>query len=201
MSENIRKAALLMHGLSDKDRAWMLHQLPIDIRKEIEPLIQELQFLGFQSDYSLQACDLSVTIEDNIPSLQERDVQHTALEEPELVTPIERLKYQPASSVANWMKDESEWVVAQILMSNDWPWMDVCLSHLENNKRQRIRGLLGTIPAIPKVVMNRLLERLVEKLDDITSMTIEMDVYKDNINGEKWKSRLMKWLRSFKVRV
>ncbi len=53
-----KKAAVLLHGLSERDRRWLLAGLPISAGNRIKPLLEELKLLGIPRDRDMLAAAL-----------------------------------------------------------------------------------------------------------------------------------------------
>ena len=136
MDDDVRKAALLLHTLSDVDRNWMLEQLPAEQRRRLLDLVDELRELGIPA---LPA--LLDAVKDDLAG------ERSPAPSPDIDTDgwegwcaaIER-----AGPSAVWpiLRSEPEQLIARVLALRDWSWAPAIAQWLDPLQRTTVRALL-----------------------------------------------------------
>jgi hypothetical protein len=106
---SLRKAALILHAMSETDQLWALAQLAPNKRAELAPLLAELVELGIPGDDSL--------LEDAFSPSSAPDVR-------ELVAVEEVVDRMAVHHVCTLLRDEPAPFVAKLLDARAWPWAD-----------------------------------------------------------------------------
>ncbi|WP_116138494.1 hypothetical protein [Trinickia diaoshuihuensis] len=134
MDDDVRKAALLLHTLSDADRNWMFEQLPAQQRRRLLDLVDELRELGIPGS----------------PALLDAMKDDSAAERPPAPLPdtdswegwcavIERAG---PSAVWPMLRTEPEPLIARVLALRDWSWAPAIAQWLDPLQRTTVRALL-----------------------------------------------------------
>jgi|GEM_PF-4697835 len=191
MNTSLRRAALTLHGLSQEDRAWVLEQLPISTKRELELLVSELNELGFDAD-ELPAFDaafapISMTASNSTVEFKKIDDDVVA-----------RIEMCPMSLLVSWINEEAEWVVAQVLEQRAWSWTNACLQQIDIDKRNRLSRMRQDIRKVPPLVGIRLLKRLSEHLASKPLMSNDWArLHTVDPAPADFMSEVKRWLRSF----
>lgn len=142
-----RRAALTVHALHGRDRAWLLAQLSADDRERLLPMLSELTALGITADPGLLA------------DVDGRGAVATALEAPQLrlsvPVPVDATGPQDAAQrfanqhaalgrlepglASRLLQAEPPGLIAQVLSIQAWPWRDAVLEQLGPVKRRRVQ--------------------------------------------------------------
>ncbi|HEX5682651.1 MAG TPA: hypothetical protein VFY73_01340 [Ideonella sp.] len=114
-----RSAALLLHSLSDTDRAWALSQLDSGARDALRPLLDELLELGVPRD----PVWVRQVLAESAPSPSGRmDAIHA---------PRERIANADPQSVASLLLREPRGLVQRVLAMGPWPWTEAVRAALK----------------------------------------------------------------------
>ena len=131
---DVRKAALLLHTLSDADRNWMLEQLPAQHRRQLLDLVEELRELGIPASQAL----LDAVKDDT-----------TAGRAPICVPAVDSweswcAEIDRAGPSAVWpiLRAEPEHLIARVMAVRDWSWAPAIAQWLDPLQRSRVRALL-----------------------------------------------------------
>ena len=136
-----RQVALILHGLADADRAWLLGRLSPAQASMLEPLLAELRELGVPTDPA--------------PAI------HTHDAEMHRITQTIRACSLPQLQSA--LADEPHGVIAAVLVAGSWPWQDAFLAALEPAKARAIKDLMRSNPG-GATLHPALLEELAQRL-------------------------------------
>lgn len=104
-----RSAALVLHSMSEADRAWALGELSEEEREVLRPLIEELQALGVRAD----AQGVSSVLGTLARVARGRDASSPAHRQVSRAHP---------EQVAAVLSDEPVEVVRRLLAMASWPW-------------------------------------------------------------------------------
>ena len=88
-----RQVALILHGLADADRAWLLGRLPPAQVGMLEPLLAELRELGIPADPELAAQVHDAEMRRVTQTIREcslPQLQSALADEPHAVAPVSR---------------------------------------------------------------------------------------------------------------
>lgn len=122
-----RQSALLMHGLYEADRHWILAQLNADDQRILADHLAELKNLGIPAD----------------PALITETTSKAALigPAPESQPSIETDPLQAASvaQIRALLADEPVWLVRHVLALENWTWRQEYLAGLGSGQRERLR--------------------------------------------------------------
>ena len=108
----LRQAALVLHGLADADRAWMLSQLAPEQAVQVGALLAELRELGLPNDPSFATQALGAE------QLAAMRVQPPAAPQ----GPAEAVRAAAPDRMLRVLEGECPGFVAILLASDDWPW-------------------------------------------------------------------------------
>jgi hypothetical protein len=124
----LRQAALVLHGLAQDDRDWLLAQLPEASAEDIRPLLVELQALGVPGDPELIRVALQRKVEE-VKALQPG---------------FHALAAASVHQMLELLADEPDTLIAIVLSSSNWSWRDALLSRLGDERARSIReSMLG----------------------------------------------------------
>jgi hypothetical protein len=149
----VRECALVLHGLSQSDREWMLSRMPGERADELRALIDELRTLGLPPDAELTARALHAPQAAWTP---------TAVSS----APTGAVQFIAAATVAqvqSVLHEEPDSVLAIVASSSAWRWRDRWLSRLEPLRAGRVRKLMleqATTPALREAVLEAVAQRL-----------------------------------------
>lgn len=125
----LRQAALVLHGLADTDRAWMLGQLPSHQAAPVHELLIELRDLGIPTDPSFAAQALA--------SHRKRAFRASPRgQEPDST---QFVRATSVESLRRVLDGEPQGLIAVLLAAADWPWRD---AYLATQEPARMRALV-----------------------------------------------------------
>ena len=136
-----RQVALILHGLAEADRAWLLGRLPPAQVSMLEPLLAELRELGIPADPALAT--------------------HTHDAEMHRLT--QTIRACSLSQLQSALADEPHGVIAAVLVADNWPWQDVFLAAQEPAKARAIKDLMRSNPGgatLHRALLRELAQRL-----------------------------------------
>jgi len=137
----LRQAALVLHGLSDVDRTWMLGQLSADQAGLVGKLLAELCELGIPSDPSLAAQALAGN---QIRPIRTRPAAKSN-------DPADTVRAASAAQLQRVLQGESQGLIALLLAAGEWPWRDVYLAVQEPARRRVLVELMAARAAGPRL--------------------------------------------------
>jgi len=143
-SRGARHAALLLHALTDEDRAWMLNAMPPAERRSLQRLLLELAAMGIERDPALIA---QATAE--APTPADRPVTTSApdaktWDEPDAhARPFSHLDGGQIRTLAGALGDEPPVLVARFLCIDAWHWRAALLDELGPVSRRRVEAALA----------------------------------------------------------
>jgi hypothetical protein len=127
----LRHTALVLHGLADADRAWMLGQLPPEQAGAVTQMLAELCELGIPNDPSLAAQALS---SEAVRPIRTRPAQ--ASDDPAQI--VHGARVEPLQRV---LQGEPQGFVAVLLAAGEWPWREAFLAAQEPAQRRALGEL------------------------------------------------------------
>lgn len=156
----MRQAALLLHGLGEIDRAWLLERLSEAERSAMVGLLSELGSLGIPSDRAF--------VEEVVAAAASRaaatDVDRGAGDAPE--PRVASLARASPEAIANVLRDEPPGLVACVLRLHPWPWKEAVLGRLGPVAAGRIeQSLRERLPRGGAILSERLMEALSQRVD------------------------------------
>lgn len=108
-----RRLALRLHALHASDRAWILSQVDAEARARLEPMLQELDSLGFRIDQEiLDSVEDRTDVRESHPAAGNYD-QH-----------VEVLSKARTESMLKHLKGEPQAILDCLAMTYPWPWLD-----------------------------------------------------------------------------
>jgi len=143
-----RQVALMLHGLADADRTWLLGRLGPAQVDVLEPLLAELRELGIPADPALAAQALE-------PVAARGDAEMHSITQTIGACALPQLQLALA--------DEPQGVIAAVLMAGNWPWQDAFLAAQEPAKARAIKELMQSHrggAALHRALLRSLAERL-----------------------------------------
>ena len=168
-----RSAALMLHGMSDADRAWAWSRLDDTHRQALTPLLQELQDLGVPRDAALLGD--AVAADPVAPSAAPRTArQHVAAAD--------------AVQVADALAAEPAGLVRRLLALGPWPWQDAVLAALRTRRADAFEPVDQNIDAPATALDEALLARLADRLSQVSATT--------RADAPTWWSGLLQAARS-----
>lgn len=111
----MHRAALVLHGLGEADRAWVLQALSVEQQGRLRPLLRELGELGIPADATLFG-----------PLVERRPPEQRAAG-PE---PLEQLEERELAGLALLLAAEPPRVAAVLLSARSWRWRERVLARL-----------------------------------------------------------------------
>jgi hypothetical protein len=172
-----------------------LARLPEAARPDLETLLAELQALGFASE-AWPLLDAAPALANEEPPQAESAVEEIVND---VVTRIERC---PLPILVDWVNEEAEWLVAQVLAQRKWSWTDALLEKMRSDKRSRLLKMPREIIMVPGLVSERLLARLADHLEG-KAKGVNVMKAADGLGHQDGArtARLRQWLRSFVQRA
>lgn len=110
-----RQSALLLHGLNEPDRRWVLERLDEKEQRFLGEHLAELRNLGIPGD----------------PTLID------VFRHPEPVAADDQLRSASVAQIQILLADEPIWLVRHVLSLEDWPWRQDFLATLAISQRER----------------------------------------------------------------
>lgn len=154
MSEGYKKAALRIHCLSEVDRRWLLNELPERERNELDALLAQLNEMkvpGGRSTFSHLIDSVSGGFQDSIAvdhnsSLSKNGAVNAV--DPAIVIPV--------------LTREPDWLVALVLLCDEWSWTKLFVQSLDHDRRARIYNFIKRIsPQLQPKLRETIVELLV----------------------------------------
>ena len=137
----LRQAALVLHGLADADRAWMIGQLPAEQVAPVRALLAELRELGIPNDPSFAAQALA---SDEVHAVRAR----VAARADDF---LQVVRGASAAQLQRVLEGESQGFVAMLLVAGDWPWQAEFLAAQEPARMRALADLVASEPGGPRL--------------------------------------------------
>jgi hypothetical protein len=151
-----RRAALLVHAMAERDRAWLLAQLGPQERAQLEPLLAELRTLGIPADRAL--------LEEAIAGAKPADSREPGTATADAAAPASLRRADPGE-LAAILRGEPAVLVAKLCRMAEWPWRDAVLRKLGSAARKQVELALGDLEAPPgEAFQQHLVAALVRRL-------------------------------------
>lgn len=180
IATEVRKAALLLHALHDRDRGWLLERLPDSDRSGLRSLLAELEALGIPVDRDLldevirPARDAGSSPRAAVdgPESQPKAVSEDRVRD----ETVRSLEQAAPDRLATILRDEPAGLIAVLLAVHPWPWKDHLLKMLGPMKLRQVEGLMarrvlrsseapaGRVAGVAPALVERLLVTLSERL-------------------------------------
>lgn len=182
MTLGLKKTALRIHSLSEKDRKWILNALPNSQRESVEEMLAQLERLSVPKN------EAWLDFEPNTQGV----VEKTNLTDGDLLLMVDLFNVSQVRVVLDEMPES---LVLAVLAMHDWHWREQYLSKLKMRFRSHyengIKRLKGKIS--PKVRFH-LLKDLVDRVES----NLINSAYKpsrSNLWAGSRQDFVMKWSR------
>jgi hypothetical protein len=143
---SVRRCALMLHGVSAGDQAWLLERLEEPQRAQVSALLQELRTLGIPPEESAKAQQAA-------PKPRPKAAAQ----------PRELVMHASAQQLAIALQGEPAMLVARLIQAGEWKWQGTFIALLAPAKRSEVQGLLDNREVPPKLgeaVVNAVAARL-----------------------------------------
>jgi hypothetical protein len=172
----VRRAALLLHGLPVDARRRIIARLDDPAVGELEQMLGELDRLG-------------------VPSSLGQHLQTLAAEPPSAsddgLSPSEQLDRCSASDIVSVLKQCATVTAANLLQARAWSWKQEVLSRLSELRRAEVLRLLRSGQArLPPAVLNALCKRVCREIDKLHQRSVAAPAVVDTK-----RSRWFAWMR------
>jgi hypothetical protein len=143
-----RKVAMLLHGLAEPDRTWVLGQLGEHHARSLQPLLGELLELGLCADPAL-----------TVEALRSQAAEgHAAFAKGTHAAAIARAS---AEQMRHVLEGEPSALVATLLKCDNWPWRDAFLASLTPERSRAVRdSAMDGGPALVNALLIAVAQRL-----------------------------------------
>lgn len=126
-----RRAALCLHGLSERDCSWVLQSLPDSERIELDRLLSELKDMGIPRDNSWLPRQINSA---------HCDYAAANLLDPRMEL-IAALGGAPVGRMVELLNGEPDVVIAAVLGCHEWEWKDAFVEKLKPMRRPQVLEL------------------------------------------------------------
>lgn len=128
----IRQAALCIHGLSPKDKKWILKRLPRTQRLAIKAMLSELKQLGIPPN------------QDWLPKIEEKKDNEQVESKLNNTTKnlVELIDGASVAEIKRVLLSESDEFIATIMSIRYWSWSDQFMKIFSNKRKNQIEGLI-----------------------------------------------------------
>lgn len=140
IAASLRRAALVVHAMPERDRAWLLAQLAPQERAQLEPLLAELRSLGIPGDRALLEEAIGVA---RPPGERDGDAVSPHAQA------LAALRKADPERLAAVLRGEPALLVAKLLRIADWPWRGAVLQRLGSAARKQVELTLRDVEAAP----------------------------------------------------
>ena len=147
MSDAYRQSALLLHGISEGDREWILAQLAEDQRSQLGNHLTELSQMGMPADRTLVEGLLSRSAKKSTTSSEQ---------------PGHALRNARADVVLHLLNHEPTWLIASVLSIEAWNWREAIYTGLDASKRDRVKNAMRS--ELPRKLGHALIAQLEARL-------------------------------------
>lgn len=161
-----RKAAVLLHGLHEDDRQWMLDKLSGEERHILTQYLDEIRELGFPSENSVSR-----------ESIRRAGKAANA-------SPIEIVAEADAEAVYDVLHTEPVPLTAKLLRTHQWKWTSGVLERFQEPVRGQIRKLIDDDMEISSMLSAHLVKELSIRLEASSHKT---SVIAGEHGNSKWK--------------
>ncbi len=164
-----RRTAVLLHGMHEQDRQWMLAELAPKDQATVRAYLEELDALGFSYGPDMMA-------QVNQPTTP--------------LSPLQSLQLAGVQQMLALLQEEPPGLIARLFSLHTWPWQEALLKQLPANKRQRIRGLM--VPAPASALDSFLIDTLAKRLQALPQADIAAPRnkpapwWKFGLGGSQW---------------
>lgn len=149
-----KKASLVIFGLEDEDRNWILDQLTKPQHDKLKSLLDDLSSLGLEADNTIIN-----EILNNHKTFHEAD--KSSLDVFSIL--IEKVDQMSVKEASGLLASENSIAIAMVLSIRNWSWTDKYISTLELEKATEIRGLFSTyLGSMREPIKTAILEYLIQ---------------------------------------
>lgn len=141
MNQGYRKAALVLSGLAEADRAWMLARVEHEERARLSSLIEELSGLGLAAEDAV--------------------VRELAAEAP----PKSQVTVDAATALGV-LSREPDWLIALVLRARPWPWREELLRLLGTQRRFSVQEAIPAGSDVKPKVVEALVAAIERRLEE-----------------------------------
>jgi hypothetical protein len=141
VNQGYRKAALVLSGLAEADRAWMLDQIGAEERTRLSSLMLELSALGISADDSLA-----------------RELAAEA--------PAKNRVAVDAGTALGVLAREPDWLIALVLRARPWPWREELLRLLGTQRRFSVQEAIPAGTDVKPRVVEALVAAIERRLEE-----------------------------------
>jgi len=181
MTPGLKKAALRIHSLREKDRQWILQALPARQRASIESMLAQLANMDIPHNETWIESEKAGVSTTSSPVIQSNE---------DLLLMVDLFNVTQIRPVLDQMPEN---IVVVILSIHDWHWREQYLSKLKIRYRNQYENGIGRLKGrISSKVQFSLLKNLVDKVESaLTSSTYKVKYPKAWLNSrrefvEKW---------------
>ncbi len=156
IAPTLRRAALVVHAMPARDRAWLLAQLAPLERAQLEPLLAELRTLGIPANRAL--------LEEAIGAVRATGSREAGASTARSDA-VDALRKADPERLAAILRGEPATLVAKLCRLSEWPWRDTVLRKLGSTARKQVELALRDVEAPPGAAFRQhLVAALVRRL-------------------------------------
>ncbi|MEJ1357623.1 MAG: hypothetical protein RPU52_11970 [Candidatus Sedimenticola sp. (ex Thyasira tokunagai)] len=170
-----KRAALYLHGLSNRDRDWVLSKLPGNDRSKIGEFLESLLHLGIPADRSLLA---------EIETLQS-SVATGKSDSSSIDFAIIKIDQSSLTQISDLLENESPVLVSALLSCREWCWKTVFIDRFGMQNSSHLTSDVGVEP--PKIserIKNSIIENLAQKIEEQESLFNSVDLFNSKAQFE-----------------
>lgn len=188
----LRQCALRLHALGAEDREWILAQLTDDLRNSLEPLLEELERLGFCVDQSVLA---------SMPELENASTVLTGKDE--YIQNIKALNGASPEWIVATLKDEPRAIRHALEAVHAWAWEGEARAKWESDDTFPMRESLHSIGSTERT-RQALVAAMVRKLPNELERSVDSAGGRNSKQGitnhsqsrlERGIARWLPWMR------
>jgi len=165
--DSTRRLALQLYALHESDRTWILSQITSEARASLEPMLQELDSLGFRVDPEIL---------DSITN----DMGSSVAPADGIKQQIEILREVNSEWLRNQLRGEPRSVVDCVVTAYPWPWLTEI--HAPNKPGMPPINHGDPYSGPTRRVRQALLDALVERMNDDTGINDALHLLPDAPN-------------------
>lgn len=218
MNQNYRRAALTLSALSKRDRRWILDNLEVEERRQLEEALRDLGRNGLR----LQSTEFSALLEEPMDVSEDTSASEN---QPSRAKAGERVAGDGASGQARdpsvngtlrrdaefdsltnargtdvfyLFSNEPDWLIAAVCLIANWPWQMEFLALMGNVRAARIRRYVNQHRALKPALRSALVAAVARCLThkrETVGFTVAMD--DANRPNERIKSGLVARVQSW----
>ncbi len=140
-----RRAALLLHAMSDADRGWLLANLPDSQRAELGALLEELAQMQIAPDPTLLQRAIGKPQAPAAPTRPATPARPRHLSDRDFLMELTGTQVR---ALAAALASEPALLVARCLQIQPWPWHEALLAQFHAAFRRQVQELLDAPPGV-----------------------------------------------------